>query len=93
VVDTELCLDGKGGLLTYGGVFTSNVIDHDSRHHNCDDIDETCRQRMREKRDQSFRLTGPDATREKLARLEDEGAGNIHVPTIACWFDTLIGAQ
>jgi hypothetical protein len=45
-----------------------------------------------------FRLTGPgDATfakmEEKLTRLEDEGASDIHVSTIACWLDTLIGAQ
>jgi hypothetical protein len=38
--------------------------------------------------DKSFRLTG-----KKLTRLEDEGASDIHVPTIARWFDTLIGAQ
>jgi hypothetical protein len=35
-----------------------------------------------------FRLTG-----KELTRLEDEGASDIHVPTIARWFDTLIGAQ
>jgi hypothetical protein len=29
----------------------------------------------------------------KLTRLEDEGASDIHIPTIARWFDTLIGAQ
>jgi len=39
----------------------------------------------------------PDATFAKwgkrLTRLEDEGASDIHVPTIARWFYTLIGAQ
>ena len=30
---------------------------------------------------------------EKLTRLEDEGTSDIYIPTITCWFDTLIGAQ
>lgn len=44
---------------------------------------------------QSSVLTGPDAAilGEKLTRLKDEGASDIHVPTVTCWFDTLIGAQ
>lgn len=52
-----------------------------------------------------FRLRGPVAAAlplwkrkmvgegGKLTRLEDEGASDIHIPTIARWFDALIGAQ
>lgn len=31
--------------------------------------------------------------KKKLTRLENEGSSDIDIPTITCWFDTLIGAQ
>jgi hypothetical protein len=33
------------------------------------------------------------ATPLGLTRLEDECTSEIHVPTVACWLDTLIGTQ
>lgn len=38
----RVCVTAKKDLLTYGGVFTSDVIDHDPRHQNRDDVDKTC---------------------------------------------------
>jgi hypothetical protein len=48
---------------------------------------------MGEKKGRPVKTKVPSDRKKELTRLEDEGTSDIHVPTIARWFDTLIGAQ